>query len=322
MSELSAQTEKAIRRAMRSAGFAGSPEVYERPLAGGFDLRVQPWLEEGDDGSVELSPIVWVACPPAEEVLEGLRRDEAPWVRRDPEMAATIRGPEEVDAAAAAFAASVNGADVADLCATDAFVAALRADPEMVDEAPVAVPVVLAVLGREAAAREALAEYRAERGDDDYAGFAARFEAWLGGAPLDPEPPPEQPELAFGDVVKESVRRALAGQQPPPRTGGPGLGELFRAGARMLRGEKSGLPPIAWRWVPVELDAGADAVLERAAPHGSVLALLQAAGDGRYRVVVDGAPVGSVVIAPTREISVLGRVEPGPALQIRLRDQS
>jgi hypothetical protein len=327
MSELDKLTEKALRRAMRSAGFAGGPEVYERPLAEGFELRVQPWLEDGDDGSVELSPIVWVACPAAEQVLEGLRRDEAPWVRRDPDMAATLRGPEEVDGAVAAFVAAVEAADVADLRTTDGFAAALRADPEMADEAPVAVPVVLAVLGREAEAREALADYRAARGDGDYAGFAARFEAWLAGAPLDPEPPPETPQLAFGDLFKEVLRRQRTGSQPPPpprREGAPGLGALFRAGARILRGEEAGidLPPIEWRWVPVELDAGAGAVLERAAKQASVIALLQAAGDGRYRVVVEGTAVGSVVTAPTREISVLGRVEPGPVLEIRLRAQS
>jgi hypothetical protein len=321
MSELGRQTTKAIRRAMRSAGFAGGDEVYARRLAEGFELRVQPWLEDGDDGSVALSPIVWVACPAAEEVLEGLRRDEAPWVRRDPDLEAAIRGPEDVDPAVAEFLGAVEAMapELAELTTVDAFVAGLKADPEMAGEAPVAVPVVLAVLGREAEARRALADHRAERGDDDYAGFAARFEAWLGGAPLDPEPPPETPSLAFGDVLKESLRRALTGQQPPPRTGGPGLGDVVRA---VLRGEASDLPPLDWRWVPVDLDEGAGAVLERAASHGTVLALLQAGGNGRYRVVVDGTPVGSLVSPPTREISVLGRVEPGPALQVRLRGQS
>jgi hypothetical protein len=263
---------------MRSAGFAGGDEVYARRLAGGFELRIQPWPE------------------------------------------ATLRRREEVDDAVAEFVAAVAATtpELAALTKVDPFVAALGADPDMADQAPMAIPVVLAVLGREAEAR---AEYRAARGDDDYADLAARFEAWLAGAPLDPEPPPEMPELRFRDALPENLRRSLTGRQPPPRAGGPGLGELFRAGARVLRGEEAGidLPRVEKRWVPVELDAGAGAVLERAQRSDMVLALLQAEGDGRYRVVVDGAPVGRVVIAPTWDVVVSGRVEPGPVLDIRLR---
>ncbi len=315
MSELGKRTRKALERVLRSAGFAGDV-VYARSLAGGFELRVQAWLQDADDGSaVTLEPIVWLACPAAEEVLEGLRRDEVPWVRRDPDLAATIRRPEEIAGAVAGFMCAVDETvpELAGLTGADAFVAALRADPDMVDEAPLAVPVVLAVLGREAQAREALAAYR-EKGGDDYAAFAARFEAWLAGAPLDPEPPPEMPQLSFGDVLKEGLRRRLTATQPPPPGDAPGLGELIRG---LLRGED--LPEIEWRWARVELDDGAGAVLERAGRHGTVLALLQAAGDDRYRVVVDGSPVGVVLTPPTREISVLGRVEPGPVLEVRLR---
>jgi hypothetical protein len=74
--------------------------------------------------------------------------------------------------------------------------------------------------------------------------------------------------------------------------------------------------------VPVELDAGAGAALGRASRNGIVSALLEAAGGGRYRVVVDGTPVGSVVVAPTRDIAVTGRVAPGPTLEIHVRGQS
>jgi hypothetical protein len=90
---------------------------------------------------------------------------------------------------------------------------AMRAEPDAADEAPLVVPVLLAVLGREAEARQALADYRAQHDGDDYADFADRFEAWLGGAPLDSEP--EMPGVAFGDVLKEELRRERTGRQPP-----------------------------------------------------------------------------------------------------------
>src|SRR5690242_1027605 len=97
------ELERAIGKAMRSAGYTGGPEVYERPLGDGFALCVQPALEDADDGGVDLWPLIWVRLPEAEEVLEGLGRDEVPWASCNPDVLVTVHGPGEVADAVAAF---------------------------------------------------------------------------------------------------------------------------------------------------------------------------------------------------------------------------
>jgi hypothetical protein len=280
----------AIGRALRARGWKHEFELtFTRPLTEAFEAGVQLWID--DTGLVETR--LYVSCPPAEEVLIGLERDDES-ARVDAGDAVPdlmFDGDVEETAGRLADAIGAGSEALAPIGASaEAFIAAL--DP---GEAPVVAPAVWAVTGQ---------RKRARRLAREVPGFGERFEAWLDGAPLEfehTEMPPVEP-------VERRVDPSLVPTTP---------GELWRTARSAWRILRDGIPPVsdvpydAGTWIDVELNDRAGPVLDRVRaqrPLESAKGLYIAVVLDGTRVLVDGKEIGTLAEAHDDTLTASGEL--------------
>ena len=273
MADLARLTHDALDRGLRAAGWKPVvSDTYERRVNRRFGLQAQFWID-GD-------PVI-ARADQVEEVVAGVLA--------------------QLEAAGERMGVY---ADV------DAFAAALEAEEDTRDDAPIIVPALLAATGREREARE-----RARPAPGE---FAERLDGWLRGE-RSPSPPGS---TEFSIDWREVVAKARERHAEPPevRAQRPqaSWGDVLRTGRGLVRTLREELPPTMpipardGAWEPVELDHDAQAVLE-AARRAAPLPLWQNAWveariepDGR--VLLDGAEVGTVA-ARGEAAAVPGKIE-------------
>jgi hypothetical protein len=300
---LEADVRKALDRALREAGWRPvATDVYERRVTKQFELTVQFWIEpEGIEAGISIE------VPRSFMALDHLGESEREYaVRRDPlERPVTVAGAGDIDTAVAHFVREIEKAAqrMGRYADVDTFIAALEAEEDSRDDAPVVVPVVLAVTGRKREARE-----RARRVPGD---FADRLDRWMAGE-RPPPPPGSEDTFSRGDVLRTGLQKARERQaeSPQERAERPqaSWGDVFRTGRTLVRTLRGEIPPSTVvpdrdrEWRPVELDPAAQPLLEHARTHGPlpvlvgtfVEARVEPGTPGRLRVLVDGQEVGTV----------------------------
>jgi|GEM_PF-6441506 len=196
---------------MRAAGWtrvrwlANDGNVYERVVPAPFGLTAEFWV---DDAPVLVAAQVTLQCDAVDQALEELGEgDIAAWIVEDPlSEDIAVERPERVEEVAGDVVARIGAAaERLRACATvDAFNEAVATREDTRESAAIAVPVVLAVSGRVAEARE---RARAVPGD-----FAERLDRWLAGERIDtPEP------FDWVGAFKTSLRKA---RERDPHEGG------------------------------------------------------------------------------------------------------
>jgi hypothetical protein len=196
---------------MARAGWSPAPlggiGDWERRLPSPFSLRIA-LSEDGD-------AVAWsamAACPEAHALLEALGADDAAaYVTAAPPAVAPVGSPNDIEALVAAVGrAAEKVARVGE--SVEAFVEAVRGDPDLAGEARVVVPAVYAVAGRADDALAALAE-----GPGAPNIFRVGLERWLADGTL-PQRPAGAPETVI-DIPWRRVSPAA-------------LWHLWRAGRR------------------------------------------------------------------------------------------
>jgi hypothetical protein len=306
MADLARLTREALERAMGDAGWPRctwppGDEAYERQAAAPFVLRAEFWIED----SVEA--MVSVFSPALDQALSQLGEgDVDAWVARDPlDEPVTIESPDQVEEVVADLVRRVDAAAerLRAYADVDAFAEAIAADEDMREGAPIAVPVLLTVVGRKREAHER-AELAARDLDD-------RLRRWMRGE-RPPPPPGFEDRFNWSAALKESIRktrerRATSGAERPerPQASWDDLARTGRSVLGLLRGK---LPPSTifpardGAWEPVELRSDAEPVLEKARersplalPQGAIIeARIEWATPGQLRVLVDGTDVGNI----------------------------
>ena len=326
--DLIAITRRELDRAMLAAGWKRmDADFYERPVTKPFALHAQFWI---DGAPVELQSTLWIACEQADRALEDLgEEDLVVWVLRDPlDDTVTIERPDQVAAAIGDLMTRIarTAEQLGAYLSVDAFVEQLSSDPETSENAPKAVPVVLAVTGSTREARELA---RQVPGD-----FADRLDRWLAGE-RPPPPPGSEVTFSWTDALTAAIKARAVTPEERAQRPQPSWHDVWRTGqtlVRALHGELPSIPDRERAWDDVELNASAPPLLERARAASSTVILVDAfiqarletgIQAGRGRVLIDGVDVGSLPtpdhITSTTVPGRLRRQRPGEPLTLAVQ---